>query len=232
MLETLLSFFAAHFLYLALHLESGSFPKPMSAEQERAAFKALRAGDPAARETIIRHNLRLVAHIAKKYYALPGDQEDLISIGTIGLIKAVNTFDDTRRARFSTYASKCIENEIRMQFRRGRKNAGTVSLQDAIETGRDGTTLTVSDVVQDTACMEEEYEKNDEAARLRALVQQLKGRERQVVLLRYGLGGQPPLTQQETAQILGISRSYVSRLETRALAVLQRQLDGYGGDRR
>lgn len=112
MLETLLSFFAAHFLYLALHLESGSFPKPMNAEQEREAFKALRAGDPAARETIIRHNLRLVAHIAKKYYALPGDQEDLISIGTIGLIKAVNTFDDTRRARFSTYASKCIENAI------------------------------------------------------------------------------------------------------------------------
>ena len=120
MLETLLSFFAAHFLYLALHLESGSFPKPMSAEQERAAFKALRAGDPAARETIIRHNLRLVAHIAKKYYALPGDQEDLISIGTIGLIKAVNTFDDTRRARFSTYASKCIENAILSQRNKWR----------------------------------------------------------------------------------------------------------------
>lgn len=225
MLETLLSFFASQFLYLALHLESGSFPKPMSAQQERETFEKLRAGDPEARERIIRHNLRLVAHIAKKYYALPGDQEDLISIGTIGLIKAVNTFDDTRRARFSTYASKCIENEIRMQFRRGRKTAGTISLQDAIENGKDGTTLTVSDIVQDTACMEESFEKSDEAAQLRALVQQLKGRERQVILLRYGLGGQSPLTQQETAQLLGISRSYVSRLETRALAVLQHKLD-------
>ena len=110
MLLALLQFFSAQFLYLALHLESGSFPRPLTPKEEAAAFAALRAGDPAARETIIQHNLRLVAHIAKKYYALPGDQDDLISIGTIGLIKAVNTFDSTRRARFSTYASRCIEN--------------------------------------------------------------------------------------------------------------------------
>ena len=112
MLLALLQFFSAQFLYLALHLESGSFPRPLTPKEEAAAFAALRAGDPAARETIIQHNLRLVAHIAKKYYALPGDQDDLISIGTIGLIKAVSTFDSTRRARFSTYASRCIENEI------------------------------------------------------------------------------------------------------------------------
>ncbi len=110
MLLALLQFFSAQFLYLALHLESGSFPRPLTPKEEAAAFAALRAGDPAARETIIQHNLRLVAHIAKKYYALPGDQDDLISIGTIGLIKAVSTFDSTRRARFSTYASRCIEN--------------------------------------------------------------------------------------------------------------------------
>lgn len=110
MLLALLQFFSAQFLYLALHLESGSFPRPLTSKEEAAAFAALRAGDPAARETIIQHNLRLVAHIAKKYYALPGDQDDLISIGTIGLIKAVGTFDSTRRARFSTYASRCIEN--------------------------------------------------------------------------------------------------------------------------
>ena len=110
MLLVLLQFFSAQFLYLALHLESGSFPRPLTPKEEAAAFAALRAGDPAARETIIQHNLRLVAHIAKKYYALPGDQDDLISIGTIGLIKAVGTFDSTRRARFSTYASRCIEN--------------------------------------------------------------------------------------------------------------------------
>ena len=110
MLLALLQFFSAQFLYLALHLESGSFPRPLTPKEEAAAFAALRAGDPSARETIIQHNLRLVAHIAKKYYALPGDQDDLISIGTIGLIKAVGTFDSTRRARFSTYASRCIEN--------------------------------------------------------------------------------------------------------------------------
>ena len=112
MLLTLLQFFAAKFLVLTLHLESGSFPKPLSAREEQAAFAALRAGDTAAREKLIRHNLRLVAHIVKKYYALPGDQEDLFSIGTIGLMKAVDTFDSTRRARLSTYASRCIENAI------------------------------------------------------------------------------------------------------------------------
>ena len=110
MLLALLQFFSAQFLYLALHLESGSFPWPLTPKEEAAAFEALRAGDSSAREKIIQHNLRLVAHIAKKYYALPSDQDDLISIGTIGLIKAVNTFDNTRRARFSTYASRCIEN--------------------------------------------------------------------------------------------------------------------------
>ena len=112
MLLTLLQFFATKFLFLALHLESGCFPRPLTAREEAAAFSALRAGDAAAREKLIRHNLRLVAHIVKKYYALPGDQEDLVSIGTIGLMKAVDTFDSTRRARFSTYASRCIENAI------------------------------------------------------------------------------------------------------------------------
>lgn len=224
MLNTLLQFFAARFLYLALHLEAGSFPRPLSAQQEKDAFDAYQNGDLDARDKIIRHNLRLVAHIAKKYYALPADQDDLISIGTIGLIKAVNTFDHTRKARFSTYASRCIENEIRMQLRHGRKTAGTVSLQDAIETGKDGSSLTVADVVQDPFCMEEELEKGDLSARLRACVGQLNGRERQIILLRYGLTGQPPLTQQEAAKLLGISRSYVSRLETRALAILEGEL--------
>jgi RNA polymerase sporulation-specific sigma factor len=112
MFLSLLQFFATKFLLLALHLESGSFPRPLSAREETEAFSALRAGDPAAREKLIRHNLRLVAHIVKKYYALPGDQDDLISIGTIGLMKAVDTFDSDRRARFSTYASRCIENAI------------------------------------------------------------------------------------------------------------------------
>jgi len=223
-IQMLLQFFAAQVLYLALHLESGSFPRPLTARQEQEAFERLAGGDAAAREELIRHNLRLVAHVAKKYYALPGDQDDLISIGTIGLIKAVNTFDRARQARFSTYASRCIENEIRMSLRHGRKSAGTVSLQDAIETGKDGTALTVLDVVQDPYCMEEALEKGDMAHRLHLLVQRLNGRQRQIILLRYGLGGQPPMTQQEVAALLNISRSYVSRLETRALSLLEAEL--------
>ena len=117
MLLTLLQFFATKFLVLALHLEAGSFPKPLSAREEIETFAALRAWDRSAREKIIRHNLRLVAHVAKKYYAQPGDQEDLISIGTIGLMKAVDTFDTTRKARFATYASRCIENAILSRMR-------------------------------------------------------------------------------------------------------------------
>ena len=161
MLLTLLQFFATKFLFLALHLESGSFPKPLSAREEQAAFAALRAGDAAAREKLIRHNLRLVAHIVKKYYALPGDQEDLVSIGTIGLMKAVDTFDSTRRARFSTYASRCIENEIRMQFRRERKSGQTVSLQETLEADGDSA-LTLADVIQDGFCMEDSCERQED----------------------------------------------------------------------
>ena len=126
MLLTLLQFFATKFLVLALHLEAGSFPKPLSAREEIETFAALRAGDRSAREKIIRHNLRLVAHVAKKYYAQPGDQEDLISIGTIGLMKAVDTFDTTRKARFATYASRCIENAILTRANAGRR-IGTIS---------------------------------------------------------------------------------------------------------
>ena len=221
MLLTLLQFFAAKFLYLALHLESGSFPRPLNAREEAEAFQALRSGDPNAAETIIRHNLRLVAHIVKKYYASPADQDDLISVGTIGLIKAVRTFDGERQARFSTYASKCIENEIRMHFRKGKKEGSTISLQETLETAKEESALTLSDVLQDPLCMEEDYEKQDEARRLRQLIERLDARERQILLLRYGLGGQPPLTQLETAQVVGISRSYVSRLETRALEQLR-----------
>ena len=222
MLLTLLQFFATKFLVLALHLEAGSFPKPLSAREEIETFAALRAGDRSAREKIIRHNLRLVAHVAKKYYAQPGDQEDLISIGTIGLMKAVDTFDTTRKGRFATYASRCIENELRMHFRRERRNGVVVSLQETLETGKEDSALTLSDVLQDGFCMEDACERQDEARRLRRLIEGLPARERKLILLRYGLAGQPPLTQLETAQLLQISRSYVSRLETHALEQLRK----------
>lgn len=220
MFLTLLQFFATKVLYLALHLESGSFPRPLSASEETALFASLHGGDPSAREKLIQHNLRLVAHIVKKYYSLPCDQDDLISIGTIGLMKAVDTFDPSRRARFSTYASRCIENEIRMQFRRDRKTGATISLQENLE-AESGSALTLADVLQDSFCMEENCEQKDDARQVRLLLETLPARERQILLLRYGLGGQPPLTQLETAEILGISRSYISRLESHALDLLR-----------
>ena len=211
---------ASHLLYLALRLETGSFPKPLSAKEEQAAFAAMRAGDAAARETLICHNLRLVAHIVKKYYTVSGGQDDFISIGTIGLIKAVDTYDCARPTRFASYASRCIENEIRMQFRRERKSGQTVSLQEALETDGDSA-LTLADVIQDGFCMEDSCERQEDVRRLRQLLDTLPARERQILLLRYGLAGQPPLTQLETAGLLGISRSYVSRLETHALELLR-----------
>ena len=221
MLLSLLQFFSTKFLVLALHLEAGSFPRPLTAKEEIETFAALRAGDSTAREKLIRHNLRLVAHITKKYYAQPCDQEDLISIGTIGLMKAVDTFDSTRRARFSTYASRCIENELRMHFRRLRRGGTMVSLQETLEAGKEDSALTLADVLQDGFCMEESCERQEDAQRLRRLIEGLPARERKLLLLRYGLAGQPPLTQLETAKLLQISRSYVSRLETHALELLR-----------
>ncbi len=213
---------AGHILYLALRLESSSFPRPLAPGEERAAFEALRAGDTAARDRLIRHNLRLVAHVAKKYYAAPGAQDDMISIGTIGLIKAVDTFDPDRRIRFSSYASQCIENEMRMALRHRRREPLTVSLQDPLESSAaDGGALTLADVLPDEAVMEDTCEQRDALARLRRLVDALPARERQVVTLRYGLGGRPPLTQQQVAARLNISRSYISRIEKRALDTLK-----------
>ena len=208
------------FLSLRLTGNPGSFPRPLPPEEERACLERWAQGDLEARNRLVEHNLRLVAHIVKKYYALPGDQEDLVSIGTIGLMKAVDTFDATRKARFSTYASRCIENEIRMQFRRERKSGQTVSLQEALEADGDSA-LTLADVIQDGFCMEDSCERQEDVRRLRQLLDTLPARERQILLLRYGLAGQPPLTQLETAGLLGISRSYVSRLETHALELLR-----------
>ena len=212
---------AGHMLYLALHLESGSFPRPLTAAEEQAAFAAMALGDRSARDKLIRHNLRLVAHVAKKYYTTPDKQDDFISIGTIGLIKAVDTYDPARTVRFASYASQCIQNELRMYLRRVRREAGTLSLQEPLE-GENGM-LTLADTLPDEAVMEEDCERRDAAARLRTLVEQLPERERRLLTLRYGLGGGAPLTQQEVAARFGISRSYVSRLEKRALTELARR---------
>lgn len=231
MFAAVLSMAAARFLYLALHLESSSFPQPLSVRQEIEAFRRFKEqGDPQAREELIRHNLRLVAHIAKKYYSSPADQEDLISIGTIGLIKAVNSFDHTKGARFATYGARCIENEILMHFRAEKKTGGTLSLQEPVDTA-DGTSLTIIDTLTDDYHMDEELELREEQAALHRLVNKLQGRERQVILLRYGLAGQPPMTQSQVASLLGISRSYVSRLEKKSVELLRKDIRALCGTR-
>ena len=199
-------------LFYSLQLHSGSFPKPLTEEEEQKFLALSAQGDLEARNILVERNLRLVAHIMKKYYAQTADQEDLISIGTIGLIKGITTFDPGKGARLATYAARCVENEILMYFRAGRKSAQDVSLSDYIETGTDGAPLALQDVVsEDTDLMEQVAGKESVRNLRRAVDSCLTEQEQLVIRLRYGLGTEEPLRQREVADRTGISRSYVSR---------------------
>ena len=213
-------------LLQSLQLQTGSFPKTLTAEEERRYLALARQGDLEARNVLIERNLRLVAHIMKKYYAQSADQEDLISIGTIGLIKGISTFDESKGARLATYAARCVENEILMHFRAQRKSSQDVSLSDFIETGGEGAALSLMDVVSDEEDLLERISGREDLRRLcKAVDEVLDGQERQVIVLRYGLAGYEPHRQWEVADITGISRSYVSRIEKRALEKLRRALE-------
>ena len=218
----MLSLLFANLFFLMLRVSpvAGSFPRPLSAKEDREALDALAAGDARARETLISHNRRLVAHVVKKYYAAREDQDDLISIGTIGLIKAVSTFSPDKNARLATYACRCIENEILMYFRAQKKLGQEVSLSEPIDSEGDGSSISLMDVISYVDPMLEEIDLSDRRALLYRYLRELEPREQQVLALRYGLGGQKPLTQRETAQRVGISRSYVSRIEKIALQQL------------
>lgn len=218
----------ANTLLLSLRLSGGSsFPKPLSAAEEREYLQRYAQGDQTARDVLIERNLRLVAHIIKKYYTQSSDQEDLISIGTIGLIKGISSFDPAKGARLATYAARCIENEILMYFRSQKKLQGEVSLSDSIETDKEGNALQLMDVVGVDDTMLDDIQDRDNVLRLRQLVrEQLTAREAEIIRLRYGLGGTVPLTQREIAVSFGISRSYVSRIEKRALEKLRAGLKG------
>ena len=213
-------------LFYSLQLHSGSFPKPLSAEEERHYLKLSAQGDLEARNILVERNLRLVAHVMKKYYAQTADQEDLISIGTIGLIKGITTFDASKGARLATYAARCVENEILMYFRSTRKSAQDVSLSDYIETGTDGAPLELMDVICEDCDLLEQVSDREAVFRLRqAMGRCLTEQERTVIILRYGLGGRAPLRQRQVAERLGISRSYISRIEKRALQKLRKELE-------
>ena len=213
-------------LFYSLQLHSGSFPKPLSAEEERHYLELSAQGDLEARNILVERNLRLVAHVMKKYYAQTADQDDLISIGTIGLIKGITTFDASKGARLATYAARCVENEILMYFRSTRKSAQDVSLSDYIETGTDGAPLELMDVICEDCDLLEQVSDREAVYRLRqAMGRCLTEQERTVVILRYGLGNRVPLRQRQVAERLGISRSYISRIEKRALQKLRKELE-------
>ena len=212
-------------LFYSLQLSAGSFPKPLTAQEERHYLQRSAAGDVEARNILIERNLRLVAHIVKKYYAQASDQEDLISIGTIGLIKGITTFDTTKGARLATYAARCVENEILMHFRSQKKSSQDVSLSDYIETGTDGAALSLMDVISDDEDLLEIISTREQIGLVRqAVATCLTEQERQVICMRYGLGGCRPSRQREVADKTGISRSYVSRVEKKALQKLKKAL--------
>lgn len=227
MLSALFSFIGANIMFFILHIQNSScFPKPLSAKEEREYLQKMADGDDDARAVLIERNLRLVSHICKKYYSKTNDSEDLISIGTIGLIKAVDSFDYTKGTRLSTYASRCVENEILMYFRSLKKQNGEVFMGDTIETDKQGNPLTVEDLISDDTDIVEELEKKRRIGEMTELIKNMKNeREKEIVILRYGLNNQKPLTQREVAQKLNISRSYVSRIEKKVLEDLRGKIN-------
>ena len=214
---------AFFFLILRVQGADGCFPKPLTPDKEAELLRKMQQEhDENARAQLIEHNLRLVAHIVKKYYASSAEQDDLSAVGTIGLIKAVSTFRPDKNIRLATYASKCIQNELLMYFRQKRKHAGELSLSDALETDGDGNALSLQDVIcceDDGLASVEEHDRYN--AMHQALAACLSPREREIIRLRYGLGLPAPLPQREIAKLMGISRSYVSRIEKRALEKLR-----------
>jgi len=224
MLLSLLQSLSTNILYFMLHLsQTNSFPKPLSAKEEQEEFiKFHRDGDINARNKLVNHNMRLVAHIIKKYYSNYSDQEDIISIGTIGLIKAINTFDYTKGTRLATYASRCIENEILMHFRTLKKNANEVSMNEPIDVDSEGNPLTFSDIIYDEKSVFDDVDLKMKTEKLYEYIEQIKDeRKKKILIMRYGLYDTKPYTQREIAKELGISRSYVSRIETKAIEELR-----------
>lgn len=210
-------------LYVTLHLNTNSsFPPPMSKSEEAECLQRMKNGDLNAKNKLIEHNLRLVAHIIKKYYSNYFEQDDLISIGSIGLIKAINSFDYEKGTRLATYAAKCIENEILMYFRSTKKSSQDVSLNEPIESDSDGNPITLMDVMYSDDTIADDIDLKIKIKKLSRYIDYLTNeKEKTIIIKRYGLDGKKPLTQREIAKSMGISRSYVSRIEKRALLKLR-----------
>lgn len=222
-----INFLGQYIFTFILHIcGNGKFPKPLSEDKEKEYLLKSKNGDIKARNILVEHNLRLVAHIIKKYYAVNVDQDDLVSIGTIGLIKAINTFDMDKNIKLSSYASRCIENEILMHFRNLKKSSQNVSLEDAVDIDKDGNTLKLMDLLSIDDDFADNLDKKLNLQKInKYLTETLTKRELQIINLRYGLNGSKPLTQREVSSIMNISRSYVSRIEKKALEKLKARYD-------
>jgi len=222
-----LSYLSQYIFLFILHIaDSESFPKPLTKAQEKEYLEKSAAGDISARNILVEHNLRLVAHIIKKYYQNAGGQEDLVSIGTIGLIKAINTYDINKNIKLSSYASRCIENEILMHFRNLRKSSQDVSLNDTIDTDKDGNPLTLMDIMADEGNIDEDIDTKLNLQVLNSYIDEvLTPREKEIIICRYGLSGVDPQPQRELAKRMNISRSYISRIEKKALNKLRKRYE-------
>lgn len=226
MFSALLSAISAHLIYFILHIQNtSSFPKPLSPKEEAQMLERMANGDKNARGILIERNLRLVSHIVKKYYSKTNDTDDLISIGTIGLIKAIDTFNAKKGTKLATYASRCIENEILMHFRTSKKQANDVYLNDTLEVDKDGNPLTIEDTVSSPDDLAENLEIKVRWEKVAKIIENMDDeREREIIILRYGLDNKKPLTQREVAQRLNISRSYVSRIEKKVLKDIKNKI--------
>lgn len=222
-----LSFISEYLFLFILHVcHSDTFPKPLSKKQEEEYIVLSSNGDKNARNKLVEHNLRLVAHIIKKYYHCSNDQDDLVSIGTIGLIKAINTYKPEKNIKLSSYASRCIENEILMYFRNLKKSSSDISLDDSIDTDKEGNPLTLMDVISTDDNIIDDIDKSINLEKLDAYLNEvLSEREKEIIIYRFGLYNTEPLTQREIAKKLNISRSYVSRIEKKALIQLRKRYE-------
>ncbi len=213
----------SNLLIFILHVTNAeSFPAPLSKKEEAETIEKMVNGDEAAKEKLIKHNLRLVAHIIKKYYASYSDQDDLISIGTIGLIKGINSFKPEKGTKLATYASRCIENEILMYFRNIKKTTQEISFSEPIDTDSEGNPLTLMDIISIDDTIIDDLDYRDKLKKTIEIIDDIKNkRDKQIIIMRYGLDGNAPKTQSEVAVALKISRSYVSRIEKRIIEAIR-----------
>lgn len=227
MLALLAALISKGMLFFALHIRNGnSFPPALSVKEEQKLVKEFKSGSVDAKNKLVEHNLRLVAHIVKKYYTENEEQDDLISIGTIGLIKAINSFDDTKGIKLATFASRCIENEILMYFRSKKKNSQEISISEPIDTDSEGNPLTLIDIISRDDDIADDIDLKIKTEMLYGFIEEIKDeREKTIIVMRYGLYGTMPLTQKQVADKLNISRSYVSRIEKRVLEKLRKKLE-------